>query len=149
MAHALNLTLRLKSGAKTKQKLAHLKETFAIELQPKLDEALRKSQILHFARVLVIDDKYIQVLTEFDGDKKVYTTFFLNALGPIFELVFSMVKDAPPWEEMKHPDKFFEITSRLNLRSLGAKADDPDAGYLFSAYEDKTVKDILAALKES
>jgi hypothetical protein len=29
---------------------------------------------------------------------------------------------------------------------LGTKADDPDAGFLFSAYGDKTVKDILAAL---
>jgi hypothetical protein len=31
---------------------------------------LRGSRIVHYARVLVIDDQYIQVITEFDGDKR-------------------------------------------------------------------------------
>ena len=80
MTYALNLTLKLKQDPASQAKLQQLKGGFATKIQPAIDAALAKSEIVHYARVLIIEDKFIQVLTEFDGDKKVYTTFFLKAL---------------------------------------------------------------------
>ena len=143
MPHALNLTARLKQDAETKAKLKVLKDDFATDVQPAIDAALRKSKLVHFARLLVIDDQYIQVLTEFDGDKRVYTDFFLSALPEVFRAVFELVEGAPPWEQLKNPDRFYEFTRKANLRALGTKADDPESGYLFAAYP-QTVQQILA-----
>jgi hypothetical protein len=146
MATALNLTLRLKQDAATQAALAQVKAAFAEHIQPAIDAALMKSEIVHFARVVVIDDKYIQVLTEFDGSKQVYTTFFLRALPEVFKTIFSLAEDVPPWEELQDEDKFYEVASNYNVCALGTKEDDDKAGYLFQALGNTTVKEIRAAL---
>jgi hypothetical protein len=143
MAIALNLTVKLKQDAETLGKLAQLGEAFPTTVQPLMDAALARSERVHFARVLVIDNTYLQVLTEFDGDPLEYTTFFLEELGPVFKAIFELVEDAPPWEELQEPNRFFEYTSSKNLRSLGTSA-DPKRGYLFSALGDATVKELKA-----
>jgi hypothetical protein len=147
MAHALNLTAKLKTDEASRKKLGEIAKVFATDLQPKIEHAMRESKIIHFARILVIgDNEYIQVLTEFDGDKKIYTTFFLNALGPIFKEIFSIVEGAPSWDVLQHPDQFYEYTRSINVKALGTKPDDPEAGFLFSAYGGKEVKEILPLL---
>lgn len=52
MTTALNLTLPIKQDAATLQKLAYIKQNFAVSIQPMIDAALRKSEIVHYARVL-------------------------------------------------------------------------------------------------
>jgi hypothetical protein len=52
MPHALNLTIPIKQDEATKKKLAEIEKDFATKIQPKIDAALRKSKIVHFARVL-------------------------------------------------------------------------------------------------
>ena len=102
---------------------------------------------VRMARVLVIDGKYIQVLTEFDGDPMAYTEFFRKQLGPVFQQIFSLVEGAPPWEEVNDPNNFYEYTRGLNLRSLGASTSGgEDRGYLFSSIGDTTVREIKAHL---
>jgi hypothetical protein len=147
MATALNLTVRLKQDEQTLATLKGLKDTFAERVQPMMDAALAESERVHFARVLVIEDKYLQVLTEFDGDRYEYTTFFLTKLGPVFKVIFELVEDAPPWAELKEENAFYEYTSSKNLPSLGkAAGDEPERGYLFSAVGEATVEEIKAAL---
>jgi hypothetical protein len=141
MAIALNLTLKLKQDPETLGKLAELGEQFPTVVQPMMDAALARSERVHFARVLVIDNAYLQVLTEFDGDPLEYTTFFLNELGPVFKTIFSLVEEAPPWEDLEDPTSFFEYTSSKNVRSLGTSP-DPKRGYLFSAIGTTTVKEL-------
>jgi hypothetical protein len=104
---------------------------------------LRMSQIVHYARVLVIDDKYVQVITEFDGDGEVYTEFFRRALPDVFKALFALVEDAPPWEELDDRDAFHRFTQSKNLKALGTHATDARQGYLFAAYPDLDVKQIL------
>jgi hypothetical protein len=145
MVNALNFTLKLKQDPPTQAALQHIKAVFATEIQPLIEAALAKSEMVHYARILVIDDKYIQVLTEFDGDKKVYTTFFLKALPEVFETIFSLGEGVPAWEELQDEDRFYEVSKGLNLRSLGTKDDDPDAGFLFQAYKGATVKEIKSS----
>jgi hypothetical protein len=148
MATALNLTAPLKQDPETQDRLRQLAAGFAEHVQPLIDAALSKSEVVHYARVLVIDDKYLQVLTEFDGDPMTYTEFFRTELGPVFQQIFALVEGAPPWEELNEPNAFFAFSRKLNLRSLGRSTDgDQQQGYLFSAIGDTTVREIRQRLQ--
>src|ERR1700730_9027424 len=139
MPHALNLTLRIKQDPESLEKLQKLKANFATEIQPTMDKALRDSKIVHFARVVVIDDKYLQVITEYDGDHKEYTEFFRVALPQVFKALFSLAEGAPPWEELDQ-QSFFNVSAGTQRRSLGNSSDgltDQSGtieGYLFFAH---------------
>lgn len=152
MAHALNLTLRIAQDAVTQKRLAYIAAIFPTEIQPKIDRALRESQRVHFARVLVIDNSYLQVITEYDGTHTDYTEFFRQQLPDVFKMLFSLAEDPPPPEVMDDDKKFFEFSKSLQIRSLGNSTnEDKDqeghvAGYLFSAYGDREVKEIQALL---
>jgi len=147
MARALNFTAPLKQDPDTQQRVKELAATFTDRVQPLVDSALAKSQIVHFARVLVIDNKYIQVLTEYDGDPLAYTEYFRTELGPVFEQIFSLVEGAPPWAELNNPNSFYEFTHKLNVIALGtATTGDRNQGFLFSAYGDRTVREITSQL---
>jgi hypothetical protein len=143
MALSLNFTAPLKQDPETRQRVQQLADTFANKIQPQIDAALAKSELVHFARILVIDDKYLQVLTEFDGDPMCYTEFFRTELPYVFEHIFALVEGAPPWEEINNPNDFYEYTHSLNLKALGESPDSGyDHGYLFSAFGDATVREI-------
>jgi hypothetical protein len=144
MATALNLTAPLKQDTETQQRLQRLAAIFADQIQPTIDTVLAKSDIVHFARILVIDNKYIQVLTEFDGNPEDYANFFRKELPEVFQEIFSLVENAPPWDELKdNPDKFIEFSRNLDLRSLGTSpGGEEDRGYLFSAFGDTTVREL-------
>src|SRR4029077_9093448 len=107
-------------------------------IQPAMDKALRDSKVVHFARVVVIDDKYLQVITEYDGDHKEYTEFFRKALPQEFKALFALAEGAPPWEELDQ-QSFFDIAAGTQCRSLGNSTDGLTdhtgkvEGYLFSA----------------
>ncbi len=148
MAIALNLTAPLKQDPESQQRLRQLAADFTEKVQPALDAALARSEIVHFARVLVIGEgQYLQVLTEFDGDPLQYTEFFRRELGPIFEVIFSLVEGAPPWDELNNANSFSEYTSQLNLQSLGTSTvGNEGRGYLFSAYGDSTVRELKSGL---
>lgn len=149
MTHALNLILPIKQDAETQAKLKGLAEIFADQVQPKIEEALRQSRIVHFARVVVIDNKYIQVITEYEGPHQEYTEFFRRALTPVFAKIFELAEGAP---DVSDTAAFWEYAKNHNYRSLGRATDDSTtfggdpAGWLFSAYDHKTVKDIQGAL---
>ena len=118
MARALNLTLPIKQDPETLKKLEYIKSIFAKEIQPKIEEALRKSEIVHFARVLVIHDKYLQVITEYDGDPKEYTEFFRVALPDVFGALFSLAEGAPKFGDLDELS-FFRLAQSLDLPGLG------------------------------
>jgi hypothetical protein len=151
--HALNLTLPIRQDAETLQKLAHLKRVFASEVQGKIDKALRESEIVHSARVVVIDDKYLHVLTGYDGDHREYTEFFRQKLPDVFALLFSLAATPPEAEDLGDPDAFFRFAASCQVRSLGESTEglkgvsDQTEGYLFSAFESSTVKQILPKLR--
>lgn len=150
MALTLNFTAPLKQDPESQQHLQQLADVFAEKVQPVIDTALAKSQLVHFARIVVIDNKYIQVLTEFDGDPMQYTEYFRKELGPVFEEIFSMVEGAPPWVELNNPNSFFEFTHGCNLKSLGTSTGaDAEQGYLFCAFGDATVREIKKQLGQS
>lgn len=147
MTSALNMTMKLKQDAASQAALQNLKNTFGNTVQPLIDAALRKSQIVHFARVVVIDNQYIQILTEYDGNKRDYTEFFRKELQAVFKAIFSLVDGVAPWDEINNPDAFYLASKGFNVKALGKSVTgDSDEGWLFDAYGTNTVMDILAKL---
>jgi hypothetical protein len=151
MPHALNMTIPIKQDAATIQKLRDLERDFTAKHQEKLDKALRDSQLVHYARVVNIGDKFLQVITEYDGDHKGYTEFFRQALPELFAAIFELA-EAPPFGALDE-NSFFNVSKKLQHRSLGTSTDGSvdgegkPEGYLFSAYGGKSVKKILAEMK--
>ncbi len=149
MTHALNLTLPIKQDAETQAKLKNLEAIFADKVQPAIEAALKKSKLVHFARVVVIDDQYIQVITEYEGPHEEYTEFFRRELTQVFAAIFSLVDGLP---DVSNPNDFFKFSKDHNYRSLGRATDGSKdfngqpAGWLFSAYDHMTVEEILAKL---
>ena len=148
MAHSLNLTLEIKQDAETLAKLETFRNVQFPALQGKIAEVMKKSQILHFARVVISkDNKFIQVLTEYDGDRRAYTDFFREELPDVFGVVFSLAKDPFDPQLLKDSDGFFAYTKDKDILPVGnSLSGDPDDHFVFSAYGNLTVKQILAAL---
>jgi hypothetical protein len=145
VATALNLTLPLKQDAESLAALQRFVATFASDVQPVLEAKLAESEVVHFARLLVIDWRYLQVLTEFDADPVAYTDFFLRELPEVLEKIFSFVVGVPPWEQLSDPVTFFTQVQRFNVRALGRSTDGAvTEGYLFSALGDTTVREMQA-----
>jgi hypothetical protein len=146
MITALNMTVPLKQDPDSLAKLQQLKDDFADHIQPRIDAALRKSGIVHFARVLVIHDRFIQVLTEFDGDSREYTEFFRREIPDVFERIFDLAEGTPGWDHLNNQDTFFQASQRLNVIALGRPEDGrPDQGWLYDNFG-KTVREIEEAL---
>ncbi|WP_376967867.1 hypothetical protein ABNQ39_36790 (plasmid) [Azospirillum sp. A26] len=151
MTHALNLTLPIKQDPETLAKLANLEKIFATKIQKDIEDALRKSGLVHFARILVIDNLYIQVITEYEGDHQEYTEFFRKELTNVFREIFSLV-DSPV--DVSDPAAFWNFSRDRNIRSLGMTTgnsttmDGKPAGWLFSAYNHKSVKEIQGAIQD-
>jgi hypothetical protein len=149
MITALNMTVPLKQDPESQAKLQKLKEVFADHIQPEIDRALRKSKIVHFARVLVIHDRFLQVITEFDGDPEEYTEFFRRELPHVFKPIFELAEGAPDWDELNDQDTFFEASKHLNVKALGRSEDGrEDQGWLFS-YFPRSVREIEESLTGS
>ncbi|MGR8964197.1 hypothetical protein [Rhizobium leguminosarum] len=151
MTHALTLTLPLKQDLASQNKLAALAASFTDHVQPAIAGALKKSEIVHFARVVVIGNKYIQVITEYEGSHQEYTEFFRRELTPVFKAIFDLAEGAP---DVNDTAAFWEYSKNHNIRSLGTSTsgstdfDGQPAGWLFSAYDGRDVKTILAALSQ-
>lgn len=150
MALALNFTVALKQDPASQQALQELVTVFPQHFQSMMDAALAESELVHFARILVIDNKYLQVLTEFDGEPMQYTEFFRTKLPQVFSQLFSLVEGAPPWEELDNPNAFYEYTHKNNIPALGSSTTAGyEHGYLFSAFGDATVREVKNQLGSS
>ena len=96
--------------------------------------------------MLVIHDRFLQVITEFDGDPEEYTEFFRRELPHVFKPIFELADGAPPWDELNDQDSFFQASKHLNVKALGRSEDGrEEQGWLFS-YFPKTVREIEEAL---
>lgn len=135
--NTLNLTLPIKQDLVTKTKLVFLQNKFNTELKDKVDEALKKSNIVHFARFVLIGDDFLQILTEFDGDFREYTDFFKEHLGEVFQELFTVVEGADAID-INDANAFFQFIKAHNLSPIG--------DYIYTSYPGFTVKNIKKKL---
>lgn len=136
--HTLNLTLPIKQDLVTKAKLVFLQNKFNRELKDKVDQALKKSNIVHFARFVFIGDDYLQILTEYDGNFRSYTDFFAKHLKEVFEELFTIVEGADT-VDISDSDKFYEFIKAHDLPPLD--------NYIYTSYPGFTVEEIRAKLE--
>jgi hypothetical protein len=143
------MALKLKQDDATKAMLEKLRNgLFEETVQPKIDKALREFDGVHFARVVVIDDQYIMVITEFDGDRKTYTDFFRQKLPDVFKVIFSLAEGAPDWDTLDNEETFWQLSSKANYKPLGKSMNpENDDGYVFMAQGETSVDEISKSLK--
>ncbi len=133
----LNATLPLKQDSASQKKLAEFAAEFETKWLPEVWGVLKRSQMVHYARFVVIDNKYLQILTEYDTDFLTYSAFFAKNLPVFFRTVFSLVEGAPapaPGTEVDLAIVFKFIHDHADLPCLGGQA--------FSAYGPLTVEEI-------
>ncbi len=135
MQNFLNLTLPLKQDATSQAKLPAVL-TALKSASSRIKDTLKDSQIVHFARFLVIGrpPRYLQVITTFDGDEDTYAKFFFDELRGIFTAAYELVEDAPTGENFTF-EKFRDFNKKNQTTEVRQI-------FHFSAFENKTVKDI-------
>lgn len=137
----LNATFPLKQDAASQEKIADMEAQFGNELLLDAFDVLRRSELVHYARFTLIRDaerkaKFLQVLTEYDGDFLTYAQFFADNLAKFFNAVFEVVEGAPPPSDGDRAKQLalFQFIQKCDLPCLGGRG--------FSAYGDLTVMDI-------
>jgi len=117
----LNATLPLKQDAESQARLQAFADEFKTKWVPQVWDVLKKSNMVHYARFTVIDNKYLQILTEFDGEFLVYSKFFAKELPDFFRAIFSLVDADLPQGARGEADLtlIFDYIDKRNLRSFG------------------------------
>ena len=134
MQKFLTLTLPLKQDAASQEKLAWLqKEVFNTDrFKKKINDALNESEAVYFAQFLVLDKKYIQIITTFDGDDREYAIFFFEKLQLLYKPVYELVEGGPT-------DDDFNLQNYLSFN----EAHKPEPFFKYSAIPNKILKDII------
>src|SRR6266498_439868 len=133
MQKFLTLTLPLKQDAASQEKLAWLqKSVFNTDgFKKMINDALDESEAVYFAQFIVIDKKYIQIITTFDGDDRDYAIFFFEKLQRLYKPVYELVEGGPT-------DDDFNLQNYLSFN----EAHKPEPFFKYSAVPNKTLKDI-------
>jgi hypothetical protein len=132
--HFLNLTLPLKQDAASQGTIKAFLADFPAKYGPGVVAVLKESRMVHYCRFVVIDNRYLQVLTEYDTDFRVYTDFFADQLHDFFKLLFAVVEGAPSVDKAGDREEVYKFISKHDLPSL--------AGSTFAAYPDLLVPEI-------
>ena len=137
MQKTLTLVLTLKSPADYEAAAQVLSSA-----KDQLDNAFRTLNIVHFARVVFLDNNTkVAVITEFDGDFPSYVQDFARTLGPVFDALFEHTVEAPPVpvEDPQNTQAFIDFSQKYNV----------PVPYFYSAFPDLTVLNIIDLLKGS
>jgi cytochrome P450/deferrochelatase/peroxidase EfeB len=140
VCQGLNLVLPMESSARLLSLMTLLGQE---QTRQKISSALRGLHYVHFARFLpVFDASLLLVITEFDGPLsdlgdidglRAYTMDFAAVLSDEFTLILSHTRDKPRLPVRDFPEDFWRYVQTHH-----------DARFQpFSAYDDKTVIDIV------
>jgi Dyp-type peroxidase family len=140
MQKFLTLTLPLLQDKDSQSHLNFLREKVFTSQQfiDKIDAALKESEAVHFAKFVIIDDKYIQINTIFDGDPlddedRDYAIFFFRKLEEVYREVYKIAVNGPANDQF-NMHNYLSYNSAHRLKPF----------YTYSAYPDKKVTDILS-----
>jgi hypothetical protein len=87
---------------------------------------------LHFAHFVALLGNYLGFFTVYDGTFEKYMQDFTQKIGPIFDVLYKFVTNAPPLPVAKNSEAF-----------TNAAAEYPPIGF-YSAYPGLAVQDIKA-----
>lgn len=94
---------------------------------PSIEAKLKDAQHVHFAWFKFVDgDSKLMLCTVYDRGFDPYVKYFAMRIGPLFDLLFEHLEDAPPRPVNEFPKEFVDTIWRHNTSPVG--------GYFFSAY---------------
>ena len=94
---------------------------------PRIEKKLRDAKLVHFAWFEFLEnDTKLALHTVYDRDFDAYIEHFALEIGPLFDLLFEHIQDAPPQPVREFPKEFVDTIRRYNARPAG--------NYFFSAY---------------
>lgn len=103
---------------------------------PRIEQALRASNHVHFAWFEMIESDTVLVLhTVYDGPFGAYLDHFALDAGDLFDVLFQYIEDPPPMPVGKFPREFAAHLMRYDR--------PPAMGYFFSAYPTEEVARIV------
>jgi hypothetical protein len=123
----LTLAFPLKSPDDAKV-LGEKLPSLASQISPTLDAI----GTVHYYRLVVLSDKTLLLLANFDGEFEPLFGEFAQRLGPLFDTIFAHVNNPPPTPVASNVDAFVKWMTRQNIK--------PCASYM--AYPKGTVQDI-------
>lgn len=145
VSHGLNLVLELDPAPNR----LPLMLWDIVRTQGKIKQALADLSFVHYARFVPSwDGRALMVTTDFDGPLDPYVLDFVIALGDVFDILLSYVKEPLALPVREHPDEFLAWVRKWNrvpfyLRSPATMFPDGYDYPLYSAYPGKTVTDIV------
>ena len=107
----------------------------AQELPPLMADLFRAEDAIgtvHYSRFTVLSDRTLLFLADFDGDLGPLMLDLAKRSGPVFDLIFKHVSDAPSGPVANNADAFVEWVAGHLL----------NPAYVYSAYPGPTVKEI-------
>jgi hypothetical protein len=103
---------------------------------PRIEEALRSSNHVHFAWFELIESDTVLVLhTVYDGPFTAYIEHFALKVGDLFDALFECIETPPPMPVNEFPNDFVAHIQRFDRK--------PAMGYFFSAHPRSDVASIL------
>ena len=94
---------------------------------PEIEKKLREAKHVHFAWFEFLEnDSKLTLHTVYDRDFDAYIEHFALQIGPLFDLLFEHIEDAPPRPVKEFPKEFVDTIRRYNAAPAG--------NYFFSAY---------------
>jgi len=105
---------------------------------PRIELRLQQARHVHFAFFEFLEnDSKLVLHTIFDGDFDAYIEHFALQIGPLFDLLFEHIDNAPPLPVAEFPKEFIDAIRLHNKQPAGR--------YFYSAYPMRTVADINAS----
>ncbi len=117
-------------------------QTFSSRLQPFLAEmrqALNELGIVHYSRFLVLSERTIIFLADYDGELENLLRGFAQKLGPVFDMVFAETENPPATPIAENVDAFIKWATDHNGQPVA----------VYTAYPTASVQTILAKAREA
>lgn len=135
----LNVVMKIKTPIATHAEI--LKKVVAYGA-PVVEHLLENSNVVHFARFVILNnDTELALFTTYDGGFDEYLEYFAEQAGPLFDMIFQHIQDAPPMPVRDNVQAFTTHIKRFDVPSL--------SGYFYSAYPTASVAEISKLLEFS
>jgi hypothetical protein len=112
-------------------------KTVAQELPPLMPDLFRAEDAIgavHYSRFTVLSDRTLLFLADFDGELGTLMLELARRAGPVFDVVFKYVNEAPAGPVANNADAFAEWAAEHLV----------SPAYVYSAYPGPTVREIKA-----
>ncbi|MDP4301071.1 hypothetical protein [Leptothrix discophora] len=108
---------------------------------PLIEQSLLESRHIHTAWFVLFNaGRQLALFTTYDGSFDAYIAYFADRVGPLFDLLFAHIVDAPVRRPIgRYPKEF--VARIRKAHALHA----PMGGYFFSAYPQQATADVQAA----